>query len=291
VAGTGLSAFHEPPPVTGLLDPWLLGGILVLVLLGWRLAVVLRRRSEESVYWIWAAISFAPLSGVVPLPYPMADRYLYFVLPGLLGAVMLAWPEFAGWLVARLGGGSERRALLGKLAVALCCALLLHFAVASHGRAAIFQSANQLMADAERNYPDGVAANTRKASRAARRGDFATAVIHLREAQKRGYNRLDHILVDPAYGPMQSYPDFVVIKNEMADDWIERLTLNPDPSQMEARAIAQAYIVKEDLAAALRTIERAIDVPGPITEELRGDAEQLRREIGLRERLRDQRGR
>jgi hypothetical protein len=283
--GAGLSTFHEPPPVLSFFDPWFVSSLLALGLLGWRVVACLRRRSEEAVYWLWAAISFAPLSGVVPLPYPMADRYLYFILPGLIGAVLMAWGDLAPKLIARLGGGERRAGQLRIAAIGLCGLLLLHFASASHSRASVFVSAEGLMADAELHYPEGAAANTRKASRAARRGDFDAAVVYLRAAQLRGYNRLDNLLNDPAFSPMQSHPEFVVIKNEMADDWIRRLGDNPNPSQIEARAIAQAYIVKDDLAAALRVIERAILVPGPITEALRGDAEMLRREIRLRERL------
>ena len=151
-------------------------------------------------------------------------------------------------------------------------------------------SAEMLMADAELNYPNGAAANTRKASRAARMGDFPTAVRHLRLAYERGYNRLDHLLQDPNYGPMQEYPEFVELKHAMADDWIGRLGHKQSPSQIEARAIAQAYIVKDDLPAALRVIEAATLVPGPMTDELRGDADMLRREIDRRARLRRLRG-
>jgi hypothetical protein len=284
-SGTGLSTFHEPPPVSSPMDPWLVLGLLALVLLGWRVIWALRRRSEEAVYWIWALISFAPLSGIVPLPYPMADRYLYFVLPGLIGALLVAWPSWANALTERLSGSLEQRVRVGRAATALCCVLLLVFAATSYGRAGIFQSADQLMADAERNYPEGVAANTRKASRAARRGDFEAACRHLRAAQERGYNRLDHLLIDPSYGPMQGYPAFVEIKNVMADDWIGRLVGDTPPSQVEARAIAQAYVVKDDFAAALEVIEAAIEVPGPITDELRGDAEQLKAQLRLRARI------
>jgi hypothetical protein len=287
ISGVGLSTFHEPPPVLSFLDPWLLASIAVLGLLGWRVVVCLRRRSEEAVYWLWAAISFAPLSGVVPLPYPMADRYLYFVLPGLIGAGLLAWPEVADRVGARLGRIWASRA---RSAVQIGVLLLLvHFTFASHARSAVFRSAEGLMADAERNYPQGVAANTRKASRAARRGDYEMAVRHLRAAQARGYNRLDDLLTDPSYGPMQGDPEFVRMKLEMADDWIARLGDNPQPSQVEARALAQAYIVKDDLGAALRVIEAAILVPGPITKALEGDADMLRREIGLRRRLQERR--
>ncbi len=288
-SGTGLSAFHEPAPVLGPLDPWLLGGLLALVVLGWRVVVGLRRGSDEAVYWIWAAISFAPLSGVVPLPYPMADRYLYFVLPGLIGALLVAWPGWHSAAVGRFDLDAARRDAIGRFAVGSCVVLLAFFAVTSHGRASIFQSADRLMADAELNYPDGVAASTRKASRAARRGDFEAACRHLRAAQLRGYNRLDHLLIDPSYGPMQNYPEFVAIKNEMADDWIARLVREEPPSQIEARAIAQAYIVKDDFESALRMIEAAIEVPGPITDDLRGDAEQLKAQLRLRARIEAQR--
>jgi hypothetical protein len=286
VSGLGLSTFHEPPPVESALDPWLIGSFVVLALLGWRLLICLRGRREEAVYWLWAVISFGPLSGVVPLPYPMADRYLYFVLPGLIGASLLAADEGIKRLGTRLGGGEARSVQLRQLAVGALALLLVHFAVASHSRASVFRNADSLMADAERNYPDGAAANTRKASRAARMGDFPTAVRYLKLAHARGYNRLDHLLQDPNYGPMQGYPEFVELKHAMADDWLGRLAGKPNPSQVEARAIAQAYIVKDDLPAALRVIEAGIAVPGPITEDLRGDADMLRREIELRERLR-----
>ena len=51
------------------------------------------------------------------------------------------------------------------------------------------------MADVERNYPEGTAAKTNRATRAAQVGDAETAVALLREAHKRGYNRLDHLLM------------------------------------------------------------------------------------------------
>jgi hypothetical protein len=290
LSGLGLSAFHEPPPVETVLDPWFLTSVVVLGLLAWRLVFCVRERREETVYWAWALVSFAPLSGVVPLPYPMADRYLYFVLPGLIGASLLAANDTLSALAGRLGGGALRTGQLRNVALALVGLLLVHFAVASHGRASVFRSAEMLMADAELNYPNGAAANTRKASRAARMGDFPTAVRHLRLAHERGYNRLDHLLQDPNYGPMQEYPEFVELKHAMADDWIGRLGHKQSPSQIEARAIAQAYIVKDDLPAALRVIEAATLVPGPMTDELRGDADMLRREIDRRARLRRPRG-
>ena len=148
VSGTGLSTFHEPAPVASLVDPWFLGGVLLIGLLGWRVVFCLRARRQEAAYWIWAAIGFAPLSGIVALPYPMADRYLYFILPGLIGGALLAgqaaWPA----LEARLGSGrgiaSLRAGLFGG-AIALLC--LLGFI--SYQRASVFLFGGELMADAE----------------------------------------------------------------------------------------------------------------------------------------------
>jgi hypothetical protein len=285
--GIGLSIFHEPPPVASLADPWLLVGLLAVGLLGWRLVVSLRRSGDEPVYWLWAAISFAPLSGVLPLPYPMADRYLYFVLPGLIGATLLAWQDVRPRVAAWLGDNVRAAAVAGRVALALW---LVYFAAVSHGRAAVFQSTETLMADSERNYPDGAAANTRKAHRAAMRGDRASAIQYLRAAHARGYNRVDNLLADPAYAAMQSDPEFIELKFAMADDWIDRLSLDPAPSHYKARALAQAYIVKGELQTALDVIVAASERPGPIGDELRADAEDLGRQVALQRRL-DERAR
>jgi hypothetical protein len=281
VAGVGLSAFHEPPPVTSPLDPWFVGGLALVLGLGARTIVVWRRGSEESVYWLWAAISFAPLSGVLPLPYPMADRYLYFVLPGLIGGSLFAWRDsLAPALARRLGPEPVRIAAFAAYAV-----LVTWLAILTWMRAPVFVSADALMADAERHYPDGAAAHTRRAGRAAASGDLEGAVAHLRAAWARGYNRVDHLIADPRYAVLHEDPDFIALKHEMADDWISRLADDPAPTHYKARALAQAYVAKGDLESAMRVIEAAAERPGPISDSLREDAEELRRRIRLERRL------
>ncbi len=283
--GTGLSVFHEPAPITTLLHPQVLASLVALALVTGRLVVTVRRRSEEAVYWIWALVSFGPLSGIVPLPYPIADRYLYFILPGLIGAVLLALPDLTRFVTDRLGLRVDA-AVLARGGLALGAVYVLVFAVQAHARAGIWHSAESMMADSERNYPDGAAANTRKAGRAARQGDFDGAVRYLEAAHARGYNRLDHILIDPAYGPLHGYPPFDALKREMAREWVDRLQAKAASSQVEARALAQAYIVLDDLESALRVVETAAGIPGPITADLQSDAEKLRAELARRERLR-----
>jgi hypothetical protein len=68
----GVSAFHEPERLLAMSDPWFLAAIPVLALVALRMLSCLRRRREESVYWVWAAASFAPISQIFPFLYPMA---------------------------------------------------------------------------------------------------------------------------------------------------------------------------------------------------------------------------
>jgi hypothetical protein len=283
-SGWGLSAFHEPPPAVSALDAWWLTSLGVLFLLGWRLVHVLRMRSAEAAYWIWALVSFAPVCGVIPLPYPMADRYLYFILPGLIGAVAFmsadlgaALQRTPAWQGITDSGRASGLAkiLLGGLAVLL----VSMFAIQANARAGIWKTAFGLMTDAELHYPQGTAAKTREARRAALAGDVEGAVAALRAAYARGYNRLDHLLQDSAYTPMRSDPDFAALLSEMAVEWRDRLGSSESPSQIELRAVAQANIVLEDYDSALRALERALEVGGPIDEEILYDIEEVKRAL------------
>jgi hypothetical protein len=273
----GLSTFQEPAPAESFLDPWFLGSLVVLALLGWRTLVVLRRRSVEAVFWLWSVVSFAPVCGVIPLPYPMADRYLYYMLPGLIGGLLFAGPELVSRVAGALGRGIEPKLWLGlKLATAL---LILVFAMRSFDRAYVWRAPFFVMADAEKNYPQGTAAKTRQATRAALVGDAETAVAALRAAYARGYNRLDHLL-GPQYNRIQDDAAFMALKREMAREWVDRVEVRPSPSQVELRAAAQGYVVLGQLDAAVRAIERALEVGGPVDEEiLHRDLERMERAL------------
>ena len=283
--GHGVSVFQEPPPATSWWDPWWIASLAVLAVLGWRLWVSLRRRSDEAAWWTWAAVSFAPVSGVIPLPYPMADRYLYFMLPGLMGGVLLAGPEAGRWLKQRAGAirGTSGASWRGA-AMALAAAVVVLFSVQSWERAHVWQKLEFFMFEAARNYPDGVVARTRRASRAAKGGDAAEAIASLRAARSRGYNRIDNIFRDPAYQVISRDEAFQAFMEEWAQEEITRLQASGAPSQIELRVIAQIYIVLEDLPMAEKTIRRALEVEGPIEEELRFDLKQIRRHREIRER-------
>ena len=88
--GLGVSTFHEPAPVESPLDAWVLAGFAAGLVLAARMLATLRSRRAEAAWWVLAAGSFAPVAQLFRFLYLMADRYLYFILPGLLGGALLA---------------------------------------------------------------------------------------------------------------------------------------------------------------------------------------------------------
>ena len=280
-SGQGLSAFHEPPASESWLDPWWLGSLAIVGLLAWRTLAALRERRVEAAFWLWAAVSFGPISGVIPLPFPMADRYLYFILPGLIGALTCVLLTTAPRVVPRLearGLDPEKlRSPARWVGIVVALAVLAAFGARAHERSRVFRSNHHLMLDAATNYPDGTAAHTRRAHRAAMVGDARTAVASLRVAVDRGYNRLDHLLEDPAYLAIRGDPGFQALLREVAQEWLDRLGKVASPIQLELRLIAQAHIVVEDYEAALAALERAVEIGGPADAEARQERDMVRR--------------
>ena len=100
----GVAAFQEPEPARSWLEPWWLAALPAAGLIAWRVARTLRARQPEAAWWIGAAAAWAPVSQVFPFLNPIADRYLLFMLPGLIGGTSL---------VARLGARPGRGATVG----------------------------------------------------------------------------------------------------------------------------------------------------------------------------------
>ncbi len=284
----GVSAFHEPEPAHSPLDPWWLASLPVYALLAWRLVVLARRRAGqggaaaaqrgeaerrragiEFAFWILALVSFAPVSQIFPFLYPMADRYLYFILPGLVGAGLLLGQEASGRLRVPAG-----------VLVALGALACLGLAVRARERAAIWRSVAALHADAAAHYPGGTVASLLRARRAAFAGDAEAALAELERAVARGYNRFEQLETDAAWEALREQPRFRALVDDVAGRWIASARRKASPTQVELRAVAHAHVARREYAQALGVYEAAIAAGGPDGDAIRAEVEAVRTALG-----------
>ncbi len=270
--GYGTSAFQQARPALSWLEPWWLGGAVALVLVGWRALHMLVRRRQEGVFWGWTLVAFALVSQIVPLIYPMADRYLYFMLPGLIGAGLLAahsaverWPKTAG------------RIMVLRLSCGVALLWVVALAVQAPRRAALWASFDELAQDSMRNYPNGIWAHLLRSRIAAQKGDGEHAAAELRGAFELGNREWGSITTDPAYASVLRHPSFQKLLVDMADWWIARVHEVSDPDQIQLVQLASAYWLKGDFAAAQSALERAARLNGPLNDRVQADLSRLRR--------------
>ena len=277
----GVSAFHQPGPVTSPLDPWVIGALVTLALLGARSFWALISRREEAAWWAWAAISFLPVSQITPFVYPIADRYLYFMLPGMLGGVLLAARD----LLAPLARSprAARLARAGEVA-ALCLAIL--FAWQSSERAALWTSERLLLADAIRHYPDGPSAHYAKAREAATWGDSATAVEHLRRATARGQHGLEQLFADPGLAGIRSHPDFQQLARQLAHRQIEEMGRASRLTEPNRIKLAEAHLIAGEPECAVEILEEILAAGGDFEAAVRALLVQARAEAARTRQLR-----
>ncbi len=278
--GHGVSAFQEPGPSTSWLDPWAWLGLLASLALGARTVMCLLQRRVEGAFWAWAAVSWLPISQIFPFLHPMADRYLYFILPGLIGAVLLAAPALGSVLERwRVIGPSGWIRSVGSLALAAGVAVAVVFGAQAHDRAALWRQPTRLMADSALHFPDGRTAHVLRARRAARVGDADRAVAELRAAWERGYNRFQEIQADSAYAAIRGDPEFRALLREIAGWWVDEIGAKPDPTQLELRTLAVAHLARDEPEAALRRLEQALAVGGVLDDQIRGEIERVRAQV------------
>jgi len=281
----GVSTFQELPRARSWLDPWWLAGVASLTLLGWRTVWALRRRREEAAYWVGAAASFAPICQLFTFDFAMADRYLYMILPGLLGGSLLAvaepWERAFGAAAGRPAGPGEgpRRAALARLALSLALLLAVAFGVRSAQRAALWRSAGLLNADAASHYPEGRQACLTRARAAARAGDLDGVAANLRGATAAGYDYLHVLLREPLFMNARSNPGVDAVYRELARTWIERVEQKEQPNQAELNMLAVAYEARGELREAVRALERALEVGGRESEWIRIHLDRVRAEL------------
>jgi hypothetical protein len=260
----GVAAFHEPPLSLSWSDPSFLCAVGVLLAIGLRLAVTLRRRSPEASGWVWALAAFVPVSQLFPFLYAMSDRYVYFMLPGLLLATCLAAQD----LVSRIGDARARTLVQQGLAGA-AIALVLLFGVRSSERARIWRSEDGVMADSARAYPDGVASLVLRARRAAAEGDAGSTELLLRQASRRGWDYWGILLNQPAFEPVRGDRRIQTLIEDLAAMRIEKASRRSRLTQMELSDVAEAHALRGERESALAALDQAIARGGPLDEELR----------------------
>jgi hypothetical protein len=270
--GIGVSPFHEPDLAVAWTDPWWLGGLLLGALLAWRLLASLLARREEAGWWLWAAAAYAPVSQVYRFLFPMGDRYLYLVLPGLIGGVVFAvrdaWPALAGALAAR-GLRLPARPHLLPAAAAAAGALAVAFGALTAAQARVWRSPSTISLATARNYPDGITAHYMRAVQAARRGDAATAARELRGALARGFDAFMELESDPTFTALRGHPDYDAVLRDIAADWIATIEVRPDPTYYELYWTAEARWLRGELEAAEATYRRALALGGGFDPAIR----------------------
>jgi len=274
----GTAAFHEPARALSWLDPWWLAGLVAGFLLACRSVLALVRRREEAAWWVWAAAAYLPISQVFPFLYPMADRYLYTILPGLLGALMLLAREAWTRLEPRLRSCPSARGAVSLAWIAIAAVLLVAvvFGIRSHERARVWRSTATVELDTIRHYPDGISANMSRAAQAASRGEARAAADAARRAYELGFHRFLHFYEVPVFAAVRDDPAFRPLIVEMAGRWIEETRRMPNPTQADLRVRAHAHFVRAEHAEAEALLTQALQLGGGFDALVRAELEQVR---------------
>ncbi|MCH8891429.1 MAG: tetratricopeptide repeat protein, partial [Myxococcales bacterium] len=276
----GVSPFQEPGPAHSVLDPWWIGGLLATVLLGWRTIAALRVRSDEAAYWIAAATSFGPVSQIWPFMHPMADRYLYFILPGLIGGSLLAAMELrTRWCEAI----SKRKTRIRWTSIAIrwvafgtAVVAIASFGVRSHAHARLWRKEVLLLKSAALRYPDGANASYYRAVQAAQRGDAETAVRELRATAAISLGHVVRFSNDSRFKPISREPVFHELVEEIAGRWIEFAHSRGLETETWLRSTGQAHLIRGEYREAIDSFERALRLGGPLHSKILIDLESTR---------------
>jgi len=209
----------------------------------------------------------------------MGDRYLYPILPGLIGGALFALRAPVRDLTRRLGTPRE---WIRTAAVAGALVLLVVLAIRSHQRAPVFQTSRTMMMDAALNYPDGIQAHLLRGFRAAREGDAREAAQSYAQAVERGFTNLQSLASSPGLAAVREHPSFQAVIGDLADRTITRIEAREEPSQMELVALAQAYELRGKPARAIHAYEQALQREGPLAASVRRHLQQLQHQGAVR---------
>jgi hypothetical protein len=264
--GSGVAPSHDPTPALSWADPWWIAGLALPLALAARCAWAWRRRREETAWWIGAAAGYLPVAQIgMAFLQPMADRYLYCALPGLLGGCAVALRDT--WLRRVAPRPLARRA--AAFCIALGVAWIALFAAQSFAVAHHWRSAATLALASAARYPEGLPARLLEAQRAALRGDAGGTVQALRAAMARGYDRFETLASAPVYDAVRRDPAFQALLREMAQRWIDESLRLERATQADLLARAEAYAVLGERERALATLDEALRLSGPLDPRAR----------------------
>jgi hypothetical protein len=264
----GLSTFHQPGPTGSLLDPWFLLGLATLFGLGFLCVRALVRRHPAAGWLGLAVASYAPVAQIFAFRFPIADRYLYFILAGLLGALVVT---FRPQLEAALAALRERRLAAGPRALAgaaLVLVLMVGYGAHSHARARVWRSDEAIDRDAIAHYPEGVAGQLDRARRAVAMGDADTAIAALEALVRLGSDNPLAYLTDPTLQPLRGNPRYEALLRQIARNWLAHYEQLPNkaPGFGVVDAVLY-YILLGELDKADRLLDEAERSPGAVAPQ------------------------
>jgi tetratricopeptide (TPR) repeat protein len=151
------------------------------------IALLLRRRAPLVFFSFgWILLTLLPVSNVVPLRNPVAERYLYLPLVGF--GILLAWLvrhffEWANRSSEKTAAGS-RAASLSRLITFLCVAQLLAYFALTAWRNTVWGNEEVLWTATLACEPRSATAHNNLGLIYLRRGDLTRARTHLEMAQQ-----------------------------------------------------------------------------------------------------------
>lgn len=240
---------------------WTYLGTAVLIALPIALVWMLLRAPKALVWYAWLAAPIVPVSGIIKIAAPHADRYLY--LPAIALAVAVAYLLTTAAFASEEDSGDWERWLAGALAFVI----IFGFAALSFNRTGIWANDERLWGDAVAKNPELPSARNNygaalmnAATLAQKRGDRQTQAKKVQEALDQYYAAYE---IQPTLDVAQfniaatelrlqrpekakRYADeFVAQHPEMPTGWI----LNGTIHQAIARNLDRRGAPKEEVAA------------------------------------------